>query len=143
METIDTLAITRDAYQAYGDCRDWKAYDGKPMPTFDALPDGIRDAWHASTRKVIDSYQRASTVTQPDHVSPLEVDDKPTDRPPPEPPGHGGEPPPGHGGENPGHGGEPPGHGGENPGHGPPSDRPEPPPHPAHLPAEPPHATPK
>lgn len=62
LDTIDTMAITRDAYQAYGDSRDWKAYDGKPMPAFDALPDGIRDAWRASVLKTIESYERATTA---------------------------------------------------------------------------------
>jgi len=62
-QNVDTLSITRDAYQAYGDLRDWKAYDGKPMPTFEKLPDGIRDAWVAAVTKGIDSYIRATTVT--------------------------------------------------------------------------------
>ena len=65
LDNIDTMAITRDAYQAYGDSRDWKAYNGEPMPTFDALPDGIRDAWRASVLKTIESYERATTATVP------------------------------------------------------------------------------
>lgn len=74
-QTVDTIAITRDAYQAYGDLREWKAYDGKPMPRFEDLPDGIRDAWHAATVKAIDSYVRATTVTtrEPRASDPPEV----------------------------------------------------------------------
>jgi hypothetical protein len=75
MNNVDTIAITRDAYQAYGDCREWKAYNGQPMPTFEALPDGIRDAWHTATLKAIDSYVRATTVTvrEPVGSAPPEV----------------------------------------------------------------------
>jgi hypothetical protein len=69
-QTVDTLAITRDAYRAYGDLREWKAYDGKPMPTFEALPEGIRDAWHAAALKAIDSYVRATTVTKVEPKTP-------------------------------------------------------------------------
>jgi hypothetical protein len=69
---VDTLAITRDAYHAYGDLREWKAYDGKPMPAFEELPDGIRDAWRAATVKAIESYARAIESTKPAEPAPVE-----------------------------------------------------------------------
>lgn len=74
-QTVDLLSITRDAYHAYGDLREWKAYNGQPMPTFEALPEGIRDAWLAAMSKGIDSYIRATTVTtrEPKASDPPEV----------------------------------------------------------------------
>lgn len=71
---VDTLAITRDAYQAYGDLRAWKTYDDKPMPSFEALPDDIRDAWQAATKKAIESYTRAIDATTVTPADPAPVD---------------------------------------------------------------------
>lgn len=64
MDVVDTLQITRDSYQAYGDHVEWKNYQGHPMPPFEALPDAIKGAWHASVLKTIDSYERATTITE-------------------------------------------------------------------------------
>ncbi|MDA0244685.1 MAG: hypothetical protein OT477_14800 [Chloroflexi bacterium] len=36
------------AYEAYGDFRDWKAWDGKPMPTWAEVNEGIKAAWAVS-----------------------------------------------------------------------------------------------
>jgi hypothetical protein len=41
-------------YGAYGDFVDWKNYQGLPMPTWEALPEKIRGAWGAATKKGIE-----------------------------------------------------------------------------------------
>jgi hypothetical protein len=35
-------------YQAYGEWAGWKNYQGRPMPTWDELPDPQRHAWEAA-----------------------------------------------------------------------------------------------
>lgn len=42
------------AYLAYGDVTGWKNYQGLPMPTWANLPQGIRDAWNAAARAVLE-----------------------------------------------------------------------------------------
>jgi hypothetical protein len=49
-DEIETLA--RGAYDAYGAVTDHKNYQGLPMPTWDALPDKIRQAWLAAAQHV-------------------------------------------------------------------------------------------
>jgi hypothetical protein len=40
------------AYAAYGAQTGHKNFQGNPMPTWDALPDAIRQAWRAATQRV-------------------------------------------------------------------------------------------
>jgi hypothetical protein len=41
--------IARQAYSAYGKTTGFKNFQGNPMPTFDALPAKIQDAWRSAS----------------------------------------------------------------------------------------------
>lgn len=41
------------AYDEYGDFVEWKNYAGHPMPKWEDLPEKIRGAWIAASRKVM------------------------------------------------------------------------------------------
>lgn len=56
MEPTDFKKNAREAYAAYGKVTDFKNYQGLPMPTFDELPEKIREAWIAAART---AYLRA------------------------------------------------------------------------------------
>lgn len=47
---ISTVSVDRakSAYHAYGSITDFKNYQGKPMPEWDALTDTIKSAWEAA-----------------------------------------------------------------------------------------------
>ncbi len=44
--------FSKAAYEAYGETTGNKNYQGLPMPTWEALPQAIRTAWHAATRRI-------------------------------------------------------------------------------------------
>lgn len=46
---IDWTGAVRGAYRAYAAVTDNKNFRGEEMPTFDALPEKIRDAWREAT----------------------------------------------------------------------------------------------
>ena len=48
------MSTPKQAYQAYGSVTNWKNYKGDPMPTFEALPLKIQEAWGAFTKRVIE-----------------------------------------------------------------------------------------
>lgn len=41
------------AYEAYGQSRDWRTYDGKPMPQWNELPPEIVTAWEAASNAIV------------------------------------------------------------------------------------------
>ena len=45
--------ITHGAYDAYALKVDWKTYDNKPMPTWQELPDNIKQRWYAAIHEAI------------------------------------------------------------------------------------------
>ena len=53
MNPIDHYA--KIGYDAYGDNADWKNYQGKPMPTWDELPENIKESWRVSTKAIMDA----------------------------------------------------------------------------------------
>lgn len=46
--------IAHAAYQAYAKTTDNKNFRGEEMPSFDALPEKIRDAWKSAVRGAVD-----------------------------------------------------------------------------------------
>jgi len=46
-------SLARIGYVAYGEDADWKNYEGKPMPTWEDLPEHIRRKWRAATFRVV------------------------------------------------------------------------------------------
>jgi hypothetical protein len=50
----NTIEIAKKAYAAYGVSTGNKNFRGEEMPTWDALPEAIRNAWVAATEAVID-----------------------------------------------------------------------------------------
>lgn len=46
-------------YDAYGDVADWKAWNGKPMPKWDELPEDIRVKWTASAVAITNADRAA------------------------------------------------------------------------------------
>jgi hypothetical protein len=45
VSTVVWNQAARMAYRCYGDSVGWKNHLGKPMPSFNDLPEGIQDAW--------------------------------------------------------------------------------------------------
>jgi hypothetical protein len=41
--------IARQTYAAYGKTTEFKNFQGNPMPTFDALPERIQQAWRSAS----------------------------------------------------------------------------------------------
>ena len=48
------IEIARAAYQAYAKTTDNKNFRGEEMPSFDALPEKIREAWKSAVRGAIE-----------------------------------------------------------------------------------------
>ena len=40
------------AYNAYGKSRDWKVFDGSPMPRWEDQSDELKQAWDAAAQAV-------------------------------------------------------------------------------------------
>lgn len=51
---MQTLNLTKEAYEAYGKHVGWRSVKGDKMPQFDALPDPIKDAWDAAVTRVVE-----------------------------------------------------------------------------------------
>ena len=49
---LDLTPVAQCAYTAYGDSTGGKNHLGKPMPTWEDLPEKIREAWIAAAREV-------------------------------------------------------------------------------------------
>lgn len=47
----DEELLARNMYQAYGNTTDFKNYQGHPMPTWEELPEKIKEAWIAAGKK--------------------------------------------------------------------------------------------
>lgn len=47
------------AYEAYGDLRGWKAWDGKPMSTWAEVNEGIKTAWAVSAEAIATKLEEA------------------------------------------------------------------------------------
>lgn len=43
------------AYDAYCSCREWKSYDGKPLPQWADVQADIKDAWRRAADAVVRS----------------------------------------------------------------------------------------
>jgi hypothetical protein len=54
MTTTTPESRARLAYTAYGKAVNFLNKDGQPMPAFDDLPQGTRDAWQASAQLIWD-----------------------------------------------------------------------------------------
>lgn len=46
------------AYEAYGQNRDWKAWDGRPMPTWEDVIPEIKIAWQVASHAVIAEFKK-------------------------------------------------------------------------------------
>jgi hypothetical protein len=51
---LDTEALAKQAYAAYGSVTDHKNYQGLPMPQWEDLTPKIRQAWRVSILRVAD-----------------------------------------------------------------------------------------
>lgn len=49
----DIIEVAKAAYAAYGDSTCNKNFRGEEMPTWDALPQSIQDAWVAACTTVL------------------------------------------------------------------------------------------
>ena len=45
------------AYEAYAKHQDWKNYQGAPIPSWEAVREDIKEAWHAAIVAVIEAYE--------------------------------------------------------------------------------------
>lgn len=50
--TVDNWALAKINYDAYGDQVGWLNFQGKPMPTWEELPDSIKLGWLAGALAV-------------------------------------------------------------------------------------------
>lgn len=46
------LPFAQEAFNAYGDKANWKTWDGKPMPHWDAVGDDVQGRWVAAIKRV-------------------------------------------------------------------------------------------
>jgi hypothetical protein len=64
--------VAKAGYNAYGANRNFTAYDGKPMPSWDDLPKGIRQAWEAAMYGALNAlYEDAEPSWDNEGISPL------------------------------------------------------------------------
>ncbi|GEM_PF-3452032 len=59
-------AIAPIAYNAYGSVVGFKNYQGHPMPSFDQLPETIKQAWEVAARTVAEALQHPELITSAD-----------------------------------------------------------------------------
>ena len=45
--------LGKTGYEAYAKYTGGKTFDGRDMPTWDALPENIREAWRAAARAIV------------------------------------------------------------------------------------------
>ena len=50
---VDIEKLAMGAYAAYGRSTGNKNFRGEPMPTWEALPESIREAWRAAVESVV------------------------------------------------------------------------------------------
>jgi hypothetical protein len=61
------MSVGRTGYEAYAAHTGGKTFDGRDMPSWDALPDRIRNAWGAAALAIIAHQQAPDTdPTLPD-----------------------------------------------------------------------------
>lgn len=48
MNDTNAVDAAQHAYERYGAAANWKNYAGLPMPTWDELPENIRQYWFAA-----------------------------------------------------------------------------------------------
>ena len=58
----DYRELGRIGYDAYGDVADWKNYEGKPMPSWNELPEDIRVKWTAAAKAITNADRAALTA---------------------------------------------------------------------------------
>lgn len=46
------MTLGQIAYEAYGNCRDWKVFTGDPMPTWEQQVPELQEAWEAAAQAV-------------------------------------------------------------------------------------------
>lgn len=51
-ENKDLLKLAMKGYESYGKVTNFKNYQGLPMPTWDALPEKIKEAWMAAASAI-------------------------------------------------------------------------------------------
>jgi hypothetical protein len=49
-----TTELAQRAYEAYGNARDWKVFDGSPMPTWDEQDEPLKHAWRQAAWTVME-----------------------------------------------------------------------------------------
>lgn len=57
-ENVNSYFLARTAYKAYVASVGGLAFNGDPLPTFEQLPEKIRDAWKAAARAVADELMK-------------------------------------------------------------------------------------
>ncbi len=59
---LSTDVLAQAGYHAYGRSTGWKNYQGLDMPAWDALGDGIQNAWRAAAVEIVSLVE---TSTRP------------------------------------------------------------------------------
>ena len=50
---VEIGVLAKSSYEAYGDNRNWKTHDDKPMPQWDELSETIREAWRVAAESCV------------------------------------------------------------------------------------------
>lgn len=58
-------AAGRTGYEAYAKQTGGKTFDGRDMPTWDQLPDRIKDAWAAAAQGILEGVKPATPEDTP------------------------------------------------------------------------------
>ena len=53
IDTDATSSLARRMFDAYGAHCDWKAWDGRPMPSWEAVNDAVRSHWCAAAEEAL------------------------------------------------------------------------------------------
>lgn len=56
MSAETEVKIGRAAYEAYCEERGWKAFDGKPLPQWDDVALGIKQAWITAAKAAVQKF---------------------------------------------------------------------------------------
>lgn len=57
----DNEFLAKKAYNAYGEFRDWKTFDGRKMPTWEDLGEEIQQAWTKAAEAIVKELTFFST----------------------------------------------------------------------------------
>lgn len=68
-------AIAPLAYNAYGSVTGFKNYQGQPMPSFDQLPETIKQAWERAARTVGECLSHPELMAGADQQTGLQIVD--------------------------------------------------------------------